>query len=189
MKKIIALIILLAAVAGATYWWTESRHVTADTIPATVEDVKGMVKLCALEINDEVPMRDSINGKWIFAKGKLNGYVRFDLEQLRYEQTGDTLVVYLPPESVDIYESTEPGAYRVFDSWDNTLLGRGELTTAEENILKQRLKSRYIADIYRKGYVKHARKSAVETLSQLFKHLDGNVTIIDPTPDGIRQTS
>lgn len=186
MKKVLALLVLLAVVAGAAYRWAESRHTSADTIPATVEDIKGMVKLCALEINDDVPVRDSVNGKWIFAKGKLTGYVRFDLEQLKYKQSGDTLVVYLPPESVDIYESTEPGAYRVFDAWDDSLFGRGELTTAEENLLKQRMKSRYRDTVYNKGYVRRARKSAVETLSRLFGHLDGTVVIVDPTPDGSR---
>lgn len=184
MKKFIAVVILVLAAIGGTLWWVESHRVSADAIPATIEDVKGMVKLCALEIHDDVPMRDSIDGKWIFAKGKLNGYVTFDLERMEYEVKGDTISVMLPPEKVEIYESTDKGAYRVYDAWDNTMFGKGELTTREENILKERMKSRYVAAVYSKGYVRRARKSAVETLSKLFNHLNGVVVISDPKPEG-----
>ena len=107
MKKFIAILVLVLAAIVGTLWWVESHRVSADTIPATLEDVKGMVKLCALEIHDDVPIRDSINGKWIFAKGKINGYVTFDLERMEYEVKGDTIIVMLPPEKVEIYESTD----------------------------------------------------------------------------------
>ena len=184
MKKFIAILVLVLAAIVGTLWWVESHRVSADTIPATLEDVKGMVKLCALEIHDDVPIRDSINGKWIFAKGKINGYVTFDLERMEYEVKGDTIIVMLPPEKVEIYESTDKGAYRVYDAWDNTLFGKGEITTAEENALKERMKQRYINAVYSKGYVRRARKSAKETLTKLFGHLDGTVILVDRYPDG-----
>lgn len=184
MKKVIIILVLLISAIGATILWMNSNRTSADTIPATVEDVTGMVKLCALEIHDDVPMRDSINGKWIFAKGKVNGYVTFDVEQMQYEVKGDTIVVILPPENVEIYESTDKGAYRVYDSWDNSLFGNNVLTVNEENLLKERLKQRYIKAIYSKGYVRRARMTAKETLTKLFGHLDGVVILEDPCPEG-----
>ena len=58
---------------------------------------------------DEVALKDSINGKWLFARCRLNGRVGFDLEKLEFREKGDTLVVVLPPETVEIRESVSPG--------------------------------------------------------------------------------
>lgn len=184
MKKFIVIACVVLSVIGGALWWMESHKVSADTIPATIEDVKGMVKLCALEIHDDVPMKDSINGKWIFAKGRINGYITFDLEKMEYDVKGDTITVVLPPEKVEVYESTDKGAYRVYDAWDNTLFGKGELTTREENILKERMKRRFVDAVYSKGHVRRARATAVSTLSNLFTHLNGNVVIVDYYPGG-----
>lgn len=178
MKKVIFLLILIVVVAGATLYWAHTSKAKASPAPATIEDVKRMVKLCALEIHDDVPMRDSINGKWIFAKGRMNGYITFDVENMEYSIDGDTLRITLPPAVVEVYESTDKNSYRVYDTWDNSLLGSGQLTTAEENELKERMKQRYAHSVYERGYVDRARKTAIETLSNLLSHFPTPVVII-----------
>ena len=64
-----------------------------------------MVELCTADIHGEMPIKDSINGKWIVARQVLDGRIRFDLGALRIEERGDTTVVYLPPERVDVLEN------------------------------------------------------------------------------------
>lgn len=172
MKKIIFLFLLLAIIAVATLYFLHTSRQSANSVPATVEEVKKMVKLCSMEIHDDVPLRDSINGKWIFAKGRINGYISFDVENLEYAMKGDTICVTLPREVVEVYESTDKNSYRVYDTWDNSLLGAGQLTTAEENALKDRMKQRYVRAVYERGYVDRARKTAIETLSNLFSKFD-----------------
>ncbi|MCM1137480.1 MAG: DUF4230 domain-containing protein [Duncaniella sp.] len=170
MKKLIFFFLLITTVAAMTLCWVRTSKHKANSTPSTIEDVKRMVKLCALEIHDDVPMRDSINGKWIFAKGRMNGYITFDVEKMEYHMEGDTLYVTLPPEVVEIYESTDKDSYRVYDTWDKSFLGVGQLTTAEENILKERMKQRYVRSVYDCGYVDRARKTAIETLTNLLSH-------------------
>ena len=92
----------------------------------------------------------------------------------------------LPRENVVESESVSPVDYEVIDTWDNTLLGLGKLTTAEENALKRRLTSRYRAEIYRRGYVERARESALQTLRQLTSALPGSPVIVEASPHSPR---
>ena len=186
MKYIVKAIIYIAAIlaiAGAGIWvyerFAEKPQGGMQTDQARIEGIRQMVSLCTLEIEDEVALRDSIHGKWLLAKARLSGEVRFDLEQLQWDTRGDTLVVRRPRETVVVRESVSPGAYEVIDTWDNTLLGLGKLTTAEENALKRRLTSRYRAEIYRRGYVERARESALQTLRQLTSALPGSPVIVE----------
>lgn len=150
----------------------EPRRYTTDT--ARVKSIKEMVNLCSLDFYEEVPFKDSINDKWIVAAEKIQGSVKFDLEKLRIEERGDTTFVFLPPEKIEIYESTEPGAYRIIDNWDSRrpVFGR-TLTDKEENILKQRLRKRLEKQVYARGYVKRAHDNAIATLTPLFNSMHG----------------
>ena len=179
MKRILLIILLAAAVVGLSHYAFFRTETKPEFDEARLDEVREMVKLCSMKICDEVAIKDSINGKWIFAKAKVNSYIRFDIEQLDYEVRNDTIFMKLPPEEVEIYESTEPGAYQVFDTWDNSLLSRRKMTATEENILKRRMADRYRSAIYQKGYVKRARGSAITTLQTLFGHLKQPIVIID----------
>lgn len=158
------------------------------TDPAHVKAVKNMVELCTTDIHEEIPVKDSINGKWIVARQAVEGRIRFDVEKLRIESRGDTTIVYLPEERVDILENASPNAYEVLDTWDgrSTFFPR-TLTAAEENALKTRWQSRIRKKIYARGYVVRARREAVTALTSLLTAMHGPDTpliVIDPTPNG-----
>lgn len=91
----------------------------------------------------------------------------------------------LPREIVDIYESTDAGSYQVIDIWTDSFMGKPNITTAQENSIKSKVRDNYRKDIYRKGYVERARKDAAENLTSLLKGLTGKTVIVsDPTPQG-----
>ena len=188
MKYIYSILILavLAAVGFVAYKWyaaPDASHITMQE--AKITDVTPMLRLCSVEIYDDIPVKGSIGTRHIFAKESLNGSISFDLENVQITETGDTLSVILPREIVDIYESTDAGAYQVIDTWNDSFFGSSNFTTAEENSIKAKVRENYRKEIYRKGYVKRARKEAVDNLTSLLTGLTGKTVIVsDPTPKG-----
>lgn len=193
--KIVAVIVVIAALGAGVAYWLKPKQDDRDydTQAARVKTISSMVELCTADIHDEMPIKDSINGKWIVARQVLEGRIRFDLDALRIEERGDTTVVYLPPERVDVLENAGPDAYEVLDAWDgrNMIFSR-TLTAAEENALKKRWQRQLVGKIYDKGYVRQARANAVKTLAPLLSAMRGStsgqgaVIVIDPTPEGVR---
>lgn len=188
IKRYIALLLTLIVIlaAAAIILWRNSQASTNMSISETkLSEIKDMVKLCSLEVRDDIAIRDSINGKWIFAKNTVNGYVRFDLEKLDYQTRNDSIVIFLPPEEIEVYESSRDNSYEVIDTWNQSLLDLRNLTAAEETAIKKRVANRYKASFYEKGYVSRARSSAVATLSTLLSRMDdGKITVVDLYPDG-----
>ncbi|MCM1355566.1 MAG: DUF4230 domain-containing protein [Staphylococcus sp.] len=187
IKRYITLIITIVIIAGvaAIILWRSTAASTNMSVSETkLSEIKEMVKLCSLEVRDDVAIKDSINGKWIFAKNTVNGYIRFDLEKLDYQTRNDSVIIFLPPEEIEIYESNSDGAYEVIDTWNESLLDLRTLTAAEESAIKRRMAERYRKSFYTKGYVSRARRSAVETLSQLVSVMDDKITIVDLHPQG-----
>lgn len=188
LKRYIALLMTLIVIlaAAAIILWRSSQASTNMSISETkLSEIKDMVKLCSLEVRDDIAIRDSINGKWIFAKNTVNGYVRFDLEKLDYQTRNDSIVIFLPPEEIEVYESSRDNSYEVIDTWNQSLLDLRNLTAAEETAIKKRVADRYKASFYEKGYVSRARSSAVATLSTLLSRMDdGKITVVDLYPDG-----
>lgn len=188
IKRYIALLLTLIVIlaAAAIILWRNSQASTNMSISETkLSEIKDMVKLCSLEVRDDIAIRDSINGKWIFAKNTVNGYVRFDLEKLDYQTRNDSIVIFLPPEEIEVYESSRDNSYEVIDTWNQSLLDLRNLTAAEETAIKKRVADRYKASFYEKGYISRARSSAVATLSTLLSQMDdGKITVVDLYPDG-----
>lgn len=152
---------------------------------ARIADIQEMVRLCSMDIIEDVPIKGQIGTKHIFAKTTLNGSITFDLEGLEAEGRGDSLFVTLPKEIVEIYESTEPGAYKVIDTWNTGLFGSSRFSTAEENAVKGKVKENFRNSLYRRGYVRQARAEAVENMTSLLSATTGKTVIVtDPTPDG-----
>lgn len=175
----------LVVVGGGMLIWRSGEGSTSMTVSETkLSEIKEMVKLCSLEVRDDVAIKDSINGKWIFAKNTVNGYIRFDLEKLDYQMRNDSVFVFLPPEEIEVYESSAPNSYEVIDTWDNTVFGLRKMTAAEETAIKTRMADRYKASFYEKGYVRRARESAVNTLGRMLGMMDGNITVVDLKPEG-----
>lgn len=192
MKWIRVLIVVAALIAvGYIVWWCTRtpENLTYKTRPAKVKAISNMVELCTADIHEEIPIKDSINGKWLVARQVVEGRVRFDIENLKTEERGDTLLVYLPRERVDILENAGPEAYQVLDTWDGkSMLFPRTLTAAEENAVKKRWQNRIRKKIYARGYVARARREALATLTPLLQAISdpGQVIIvIDPTPSGI----
>lgn len=191
MRRVIVIFVgLIFLIAGVVIGYKLSRpEKTPDykTQEMRGKSITRMVELCTSDIHEEMAVKDSVNGKWIVARQTINGRIRFDLDQLRIEEQGDTTFVILPPERVDILESASPGGYEILDMWDsrNPLFER-TLTAAEENILKTRWQKRAKQRIYQRGYVKQARANAVASLTPLLNALKGSdgkaspVIILDP---------
>lgn len=188
MKKITFLpyLIILAVICGVAIWWLCSPEVDRVKVSeGKISDIKPMVQLCALEVYEDVPVRGDIDSRHLFAKTALNGYISFDLEKLATEERGDTLRVILPPEVIEVRESTDDGAYRVIDAWNDDFFGSSNITTAEENAFKTRAQDNFRKGLYSKGYVKRARSEAVTNLTSMLSALTGRpVVVVDPTPEG-----
>ncbi len=169
--KILAAVVAVALIGGVA-WMVKSYKSApeADAVKvheALIAEIKPMFSLCTVEISEDYPLNERIGNKHIFAKVALKGSISFDIDSLRTESRGDTLVVYLPKEIVDVKESTEPNSYEVIDTWNDNLLGSGNLTAAEENRVKERMAYRFNKYIYEKGYVARARAEAVTNLTDL----------------------
>ena len=136
---------------------------------AKVTDISPMLRLCAVEFIEDIPVKASKGPRHLFARETVRGSISFDLEKLRMEERGDTLVVALPPEIVEIYESTEPGSYEVIDTWNDRFLGSTNFTTAEENEIKRKVEHNFRNTICRQGYVKQAREEAMRNLGPLIE--------------------
>ena len=165
------LLIAVVAVIGCVVWFTKpSEPVPVAKIePARIIDVRPMVKLCSVEIYEDVPVKAKIGTRHLVARETLTGTISFDLEKIEQRWEGDTLIVTLPPEIVDIYESTEPGAYKVIDRWNDKILAGSNFTTDEENEIKRQVVDSWRDSIYSRGYVKRARREAVKNLESMLR--------------------
>ena len=189
MKKVlgfIVAIIIVAAIGFGVYKWyyaPEASNITMQE--AKITDVSPMLRLCSVEIYDEVPVKGSVGKDHIFARMALKGSISFDLENVVMTENNDTLSLTLPREIVDIYESTDAGSYQVIDVWTDSFMGKPNITTAQENSIKSKVRDNYRKDIYRKGYVERARKEAADNLTTMLKGLTGKTVIVtDPKQKG-----
>ena len=152
---------------------------------ALVTEIKPAMELCTVEFIEDVPIKAHIGTRHIFARTTLSGFISFDLDSAATRMKGDTIVVILPPETVEIHESTQPGSYEVIDTWNEKLLGSKKFTTAEENDIKRTVTDNFRRKIYAKGYVRQARADAAATLTQMLSAMSASpVEVTDPAPGG-----
>ena len=183
----IAVIVILALAGWQAYRYFQ-RPEEIEVLPSRPGDVKEMVRLCSMEIYNEVPVLDTVNAKVIFAVQKQNGSISFDVENLKVDETSDTIMIQLPREIVEVYESTEKDSWQVIDTkaiGPMAILRSDKLTLEEENRVKAKLKSKAIKRLYANGSVRKARKDAVENLTRLMEAFYRRPVIVtDPTPAG-----
>lgn len=188
MRKLYTILIIavILIAAGVALWWHMSPEPSRVTLlPATVSDIRQMVRLCTTEIYEDVPIKGTVGTRHLVARQLLRGTITFDVDRLEVNQHADTLVVTLPPEQVDVYESTDPDAYVVLDTWNDRPLASSNISSAEENRMKQLAREYAIKRIYSKGYVRQARDEAQHTLASFVRAITGRpVIVVDPTPDG-----
>lgn len=182
------LLVAAIAAAGAYIVWQWHSSPEADDLrmrEAKIREVRGMVELCSMEIYDEVPVKGHIGKRNIFAKMTLKGSVNFDIENLSPDLTADTVRIALPPERVDVLESTDDNSYTVIDTWNTSFLGSDHFTTAEENAIKDKVRAGWIRRVYANGTVARARAEARQNLAALLRGILGKpVVVYDPTPRG-----
>lgn len=178
---IVSVIVILAVLSGCAlyYMWKTSPDVSRSTIyDAKITDISPMLQLCSVEILEDVPIKASIGSRHLFASMAVKGSISFDIDDLEMEEKGDTLIVKLPREIVEIRESTEPGSYKVIDTWNDKLLGSSRFTTAEENLAKAKVRENYRRSLYKRGYVSRARKEATANLTNMLSAVTGRTVIV-----------
>lgn len=181
-------LVVLAGVGYGVYHYIQKDEERADRVrmrEAMIAELQSMARLCSMDIIEDVPIKGQIGTKHIFAKTTLNGTISFDLEGVNPEWRGDSVLLTLPKEIVEVYESTEPGAYQVIDTWNTGLFGSARFSTAEENLVKGKVKENFRNSLYRRGDVKRARAEAVENLTSMLTALTGKrVIVTDTMPEG-----
>lgn len=193
IKALKYIIPLILAAAIAFLGWQLYRYMQRpeeiEVLPSKPGDVKEMARLCSMEIYNEMSVLDTVNSKVIFAVQKQSGSISFDMENLQVDDSSDTVKIILPREIVDIYESDEKNAWEVIDTkaiGPMAFLRSNKLSSAEENRVKSKLRSKAIRRLYSNGTVKQARKDAVENLTRMMEGVYRKPVIIsDPTPNGI----
>lgn len=188
MTKIVKSLIILAivaAIAVAVFFWSDSPKGNIEVGKAQIEEVRSMVQLCTVDLYNEVPVLDTINGKVIFAVQKQRGSVSFDLEQIKADDAGDTVYIVLPPEIIEINEATEDNSWEVIDTKSLSFFGSGKLTVEEENKVKSKIKDRSRRLLYENGTIEHARAEGRKNLQLLMEKIYRRpVSVTDPTPKG-----
>ncbi len=189
LKYIIPLILAAAiAFCGWQLYRYFQRPEEIEVLPSKPGDVKEMARLCSMEIYNEVSVLDTVNYKVIFAVQKQSGSITFDMENLKIDDSGDTIKIVLPREIVEVYEANEKNAWEVIDTkaiGPMAFLRSNKITAAEENRVKSKLKSKAIKRLYANGTIRQARKDATENLTRLMEGVYRKpVVVTDPTPNG-----
>lgn len=189
MIKIFRFVILLIiiAVGGFALWYfftAKDKTEEIVTLPANAANPVEMARMCAVEIYREMPVLDTLNNKVLFAVQKQTGSISFDFDNLRIDETNDTVRVFLPKEVIDIRESTEPGSWQVIDTkaiGALALLRSDKFTLEEENVIKRRIHRKSIQRLYKNGTVAKARKQAAENLRRLLEPIYRKPVIVIDT--------
>lgn len=188
--RIIIMAIIVCAAVGAAAWWYVSPppQQPLDMKSAVVSQIEPMVRLSSIELYRDLPVKATIGKRHLVARLTAQGAISFDLDKLQKRVSGDSLLVTLPPEIVEVHESTQPNAYEVIDTWSDKFLGSSQITAAEENIAKLKTIESYKRSLYLDGTVRRARAEAKANITALMHKLAPGVTVLvtDPTPNGVK---
>lgn len=185
---ITALLLAAVIVAGAVWlMWPRTDDTEAEMQPARIADIQPMAALCTMELYEEMPIRGRVGTRHLVARATLTGSISFDLDTLAAQLAdampqaapSDTIRLKLPPETVELRESTEPGSYTVIDTWNEKMFG-SELTTAQENAIKRKALGLARKRVYARGHVRRARVEAAATLTDLLSATTGRTVIVTP---------
>lgn len=186
--KYVIFIAVIAVAAALLYFRLGDSKTSIEVSKGQVRDIKTMVQLCSIDLYNEVPVRDTINNKVIFAIQKQRGSISFDMENLTVDADGDTVKILLPPEIIEINEATEDNSWQVIDTKNIGFLGglkSSRLSDDEENRVKARIKAKSKRLLYQNGTVKRARAEASKNLQSLMEKIYRKPVVVnDPTPNG-----
>lgn len=189
LKYIIWIVAIVAIGIGAYFVYRHfSTPEEVTVMPGRPGNIEEMARLCSMEIYNEVPVRDTVNSKMIFAIQKQTGSISFDMEHLQIDDSGDTVRIVLPREIVELRESTDKGSWQVIDTkaiGPMSMFRSDKLSVAEENRVKNKLKERSVKRLYSNGTVRKAREDAKANLARLMEAVYRRPVIVtDPTPEG-----
>lgn len=193
MFKVVAAAVIVACLSVVAIYVVHrlknsGTEVTYDVSKGKVSDVKQLAELCTVEIYSEVPVLDTVHDKVLFGIQKQRGSISFDLEKMEVDASGDTVRVVLPPEIVNLYESTDPNSWEVVDTKSLKPFQSGKFTAEEDNIVKSRIKEKSVRALYKNGTIKRAREEAAENLRVIYEKVFRKpVKVIDPIPNGAIQ--
>lgn len=187
--KYVAALLLVAGILFCILFFSLHREEkTIDLTEAYIRDVKSMTQLCSMDFYNEVPVVDTINNRVLFAVQKQQGSISFDIEKLEIKKDGENIIIILPPEIVDIYESTEPNSWQVIDSkaiGPLSFLRSDNMPEEDERKLKQKIKNKALRQLYTDGIVQNARKEAALNIAEFMKTIYASqIMVIDPSPRG-----
>lgn len=183
-NKLILIVIAVVA-AIVVYFSFSSSKKSIDVRQGQIRMIETMVQLCAVDLYNEVPVRDTINNKVIFGIQKQKGSVSFDLENMVMDTDGDTVKITLSPEIVELYEATEDNSWEAIDEKGLGWFTKGKLSNDEENAVKSRIKQKSRKMLYHNGIIERARAEGAVNLQTLMEKVYRKpVKVIDPTPKG-----
>lgn len=153
-----------------------------------IDKVDTMVELCSIDFYNEVPIIDTVQNWVCFAKQKQRGSISFDIENLDIDANGDSVLIILPPEIIEIMEATDDKAWETVDSKDLTWLQRLSTSRAPVevwSIVKKNALIKSKKNLYQAGIVERARVEGAENLQILMEKVYNKpVKVTDPTPKG-----
>ena len=156
------------------------------------------MELCTVEFIEDVPIKAHIGTRHIFARTTLSGFISFDLDSAATRMKGDTIVVILPPETVEIHESTQPGSYEVIDTGTKNFSARQNSLPPKKTTSSARSSTTSDGKSTPKAMYAGARRCRRHTLSDALGHVDisgrghrpcsGRLfqTLNNRKPDGLR---
>lgn len=185
LAKYIAYAVIAVFAAVAIYCIFSPKGNDIEVSKGKIKNIESLVQLCSVDFYNEVPVKDTVNFKMLFGIQKQQGSISFDIDRLEINSDGDTVRIVLPPEIIEIRESTEKDSWQVIDTKGLTIMTRDKLTDAEENIIKSHIRQKSIRRLYQNGTVRRARSEAVENLTSLMQKIYRKpVVVTDPTPSG-----
>lgn len=153
-----------------------------------INKVDTMVELCSIDFYNEVPIIDTVQNWVCFAKQKQRGSISFDIENLDIDANGDSVLIILPPEIIEIMEATDDKAWETVDSKDLKWLQRLSTSRAPVevwSIVKKNALIKSKKNLYQAGIVERARMEGAENLQTLMEKVYNKpVKVTDPTPKG-----
>lgn len=187
IKYLIVLIVAAGLIVGAFYIFSGSEK-RIDIEKGRIDKLSNMVQLCSMEIYNEMPVVDTVHNKVIFAIQKQRGSISFNVDNLQADLSGDTVKIILPPEMVELRESTDNNSWRVVDTKSIgalSIIRSNKITLEEENAIKRKIIKKSVKDLYDNGTVARARAEASENLKLLMQKIYRKpVEIIDYSPHG-----
>lgn len=188
MKKIsakalggIVLGVVFIAIGIMVYYQLKQKEDQHNYLVAMATDAKSLVRVSTIEGERTVPVSYRHNGKAAFGIGHYRVRIGFDIEQMPYAISDDTLFLRLPAPQVQILEHEDYG-FRVLDVWGEDfitrLMGQG-LTVEEENAMKRQAIATLHKELREEGQLERAKQEVTDLLLNMYSVIPGIVIILD----------